>query len=181
VNPSGKLPVSFPKSAQDTLARNPEQYPGNSKEVHYSEGINVGYRWFETNEIKPLFPFGYGLSYTTFGYSKASVVALPGHKGVTVTFDVQNSGKVAGAEVAQVYVGFPPIADGNEPPRQLKGFAKVLLNPGTSKTLTVTLNPRAFSYWSVAKHDWMMAPGVYKIMIGASSEDIRLEATTEAP
>jgi beta-glucosidase len=173
--------VSFPKSSQDTLARTPEQYPGNSNEVHYSEGINVGYRWFEMNGIKPLFPFGYGLSYTTFSYAKPSVVALPGHKEVTVTFEVQNTGKVAGAEVAQVYVGFPSIGEGNEPPRQLKGFEKVNLEPGASKTITVTLNRRAFSYWSVAKHDWVIAPGSYKIMIGASSEDIRLEMTTEAP
>lgn len=181
VNPSGKLPVSFPKSAQDTLARDTEQYPGNGKEVHYSEGINVGYRWLETNGIKPLFPFGYGLSYTTFGYSKPSLTDLPGHKGVTVAFQVQNTGKVAGAEVAQVYVGFPNIEEGNEPPRQLKGFEKVYLEPGASKTVTITLNPRAFSYWSTAKHDWAVAPGPYKIMIGASSEDIRLEAVTKAP
>jgi len=181
VNPSGRLPVSFPKSSQDTLARTPEQYPGDGKEVHYSEGINVGYRWFETNGIKPLFPFGYGLSYTTFGYSNPSAVVLPGHKGVAVTFDVQNTGKVSGAEVAQVYVGFPSIEEGNEPPRQLKGFEKVNLEPGASKTITVTLNRRAFSYWSVAKHDWVIAPGSYKIMIGASSEDIRLEMNTEAP
>ncbi|HUV68030.1 MAG TPA: glycoside hydrolase family 3 C-terminal domain-containing protein [Terracidiphilus sp.] len=181
VNPSGKLPVSFPKSAEDTLARNPEQYPGNGKEVHYSEGIEVGYRWFQTNGIKPLFPFGYGLSYTTFGYSNPSVRALPGHKGVTVTFEIQNTGKVAGAEVAQVYLGFPPIEEGNEPPRQLKGFQKVFLEPGATKTVTITLNPRAFSYWSTAKHDWAIAPGSYKIMIGASSEDIRVETATEAP
>ena len=181
VNPSGRLPVSIPRSSQDTLARSPEQYPGNGKEVHYSEGINVGYRWFQTNGIKPLFPFGYGLSYTTFGYSKPSAVALPGHKGVTVTFEVQNTGKVGGAEVAQVYVGFPSIEEGNEPPRQLKGFEKVNLEPGATKIVTITLNPRAFSYWSVAKHDWVIEPGTYKIMIGASSEDIRLEAVTEAP
>jgi beta-glucosidase len=181
VNPSGKLPVSFPKSAEDTLARNPEQYPGNGREVHYTEGIEVGYRWFQTNGIKPLFPFGYGLSYTTFGYSKPSVTALPGHKGVKVTFEVENTGKVAGAEVAQVYVGFPPIEEGNEAPRQLKGFEKVFLEPGAKKAVTVTLGPRAFSYWSVEKHDWAVAPGSYKIMIGASSEDIRLEAATDAP
>ena len=180
VNPSGRLPVSIPKSSQDTLARSPEQYPGDGKEVHYSEGINVGYRWFQANGIKPLFPFGYGLSYTTFGYSKPSAVALPGHKGVTVTFEVQNTGKVGGAEMAQVYVGFPSIEEGNEPPRQLKGFEKVNLEPGAAKIVRITLNPRAFSYWSVAKHDWVIEPGTYKIMIGASSEDIRLEAVTEA-
>jgi len=181
VNPSGKLPVSFPKSSQDTLARDPELYPGNGKEVHYNEGINVGYRWFQSNGIKPLFPFGYGLSYTTFGYSKPSVTVLPGHKGVTVAFQVQNTGKLAGAEVAQVYLGFPSIEEGNEAPRQLKGFQKVYLEPGTFKTVQITLNPRAFSYWSTAKHDWVIAPGSYKVMIGASSEDIRLDATTVAP
>jgi beta-glucosidase len=98
-----------------------------------------------------------------------------------VTFELQNTVKVGCAEVAQVYVGFPSIEEGNEPPRQLKGFEKLNLEPGASKTVKVTLDRRAFSYWSVAKHDWVIAPGTYKIMIGASSEDIRLETTTEAP
>lgn len=181
VNPSGKLPISFPRSTQDTLARVPDAYPGNKIEVHYTEGINVGYRWFQANNIKPPFPFGYGLSYTTFAYSNPTVTTLPAHKGVAVSFQLRNTGKVAGAEVAQVYLGFPPIEDGNEPPSQLKGFQNVTLAPGETKTVHITLNPRAFSYWSTAKHDWVIAPGSYKIGIGASSEDIRLEAAHEAP
>jgi len=181
VNPSGKLPVSFPISAQDTLARDPESWPGTGKEVHYKEGINVGYRWYQANNIKPLFPFGFGLSYTTFAYSGLAVSPLPGGKGVAVSFQVQNTGKVAGAEVAQVYVGFPSIAEGDEAPRQLKGFEKVSLAPGESKTVHITLNPREFAYWSVDKHDWVTAPGAYKIMAGASSEDIRLEGSTQLP
>lgn len=178
VNPSGKLPISFPRTTEDTLARDPQAYPGNGKEVHYSEGIDVGYRWFQTKNVKPLFPFGYGLSYTTFAYSKPVVTTLPGHKGATVTFEIQNTGKVAGAEVAQVYVGFPPIAEGNEPPRQLKGFQKVVLKPGETKSVHIALTPRDFSYWSTAKHDWVIESGSYRIMIGASSEDIRLEGAT---
>ena len=181
VNPSGKLPVTFPVSAQDTLARDPAAYPGNGKEVTYKEGINVGYRWYQTNGIKPLFPFGYGLSYTTFSYSNLAVSALPGHKGTLVTFQVRNTGKVAGTEVAQVYLGFPQIEEGNEAPRQLKGFEKVSLAPGESKTVRISLNPRTFSYWSTTKHDWAVVPGEYKILVGASSEDIRLEGAQQAP
>jgi beta-glucosidase len=176
VNPSGKLPITFPASAEDTLARNPEQYPGNGVEVHYSEGIDVGYRWFQRNHIQPLFPFGYGLSYTTFAYSKPLITRLPNHEGVSVAFNLQNTGKLAGSEVAQVYVGFPPIEEGNEPPRQLKGFQKVALAAGESKTVHIVLDARAFSYWSTARHAWVMAPGDYEIMIAASSEDIRLQA-----
>ena len=181
VNPSGKLPVTFPAAAEDTLARNPEQYPGNGIEVHYSEGIEVGYRWFQSNKIKPLFPFGFGLSYTTFTYSKPMITSLPNRQGVDVAFDLRNTGKLSGAEVAQVYVGFPPLDEGNEPPRQLKGFQKVALAPGESKTIHLTLDSRAFSYWSTAKHAWLTASGDYKIMIGGSSEDIRLQASQKMP
>jgi beta-glucosidase len=175
VNPSGKLPITFPVSGQDTLARNAGQYPGNGKEVRYSEGINVGYRWFATNRIKPLYPFGYGLSYTTFEYSKPRLVSSEPKPEVTVSFEVKNTGKFAGAEIAQIYVGFPAITEGDEPPRQLKGFQKVNLLPGESRTLAIRLDARAFSYWSALKHEWLIVPGDYKIMIGASSEDIRQE------
>ena len=175
VNPSGKLPITFPVSGQDTLARNSDQYPGNGKEVRYSEGINVGYRWFATNSIKPLYPFGYGLSYTTFEYSKPRLVSSEHKPEVTVSFEVKNTGKFAGAEIAQIYVGFPAITEGDEPPRQLKGFQKVNLLPGESRTLAIRLDARAFSYWSALKHEWLIVPGDYKIMIGASSEDIRQE------
>jgi beta-glucosidase len=177
VNPSGKLPITFPVSGQDTLARNSDQYPGNGKEVHYSEGINVGYRWFATNGIKPLYPFGYGLSYTTFEYSKPRLVSSEHKPEATVSFEVKNTGKFAGAEIAQIYVGFPAITEGDEPPRQLKGFQKVNLLPGESRTLAIRLDARAFSYWSVLKHEWLVVPGDYKVMIGASSEDIRQESS----
>lgn len=180
VNPSGKLPVSFPATEADTLARDPEQYPGNGNEVHYSEGIFVGYRWYEHENIQPLFPFGYGLSYTTFAYSNPAVANDDKNGKVTLTFELKNTGKVAGAEVAQVYVGFPHIPEGNEPVRQLKGFRKVMLEPGEMKQVTIELGPRAFSYWSREKHDWQVAAGTYKIMIGSSSADIRLETTSDA-
>jgi beta-glucosidase len=108
---------------------------------------------------------------------------LPSASGqdVTVTFQLQNTGKVAGAEVAQVYLGFPSIDEGNEPPHQLKAFEKVYLQPGESRIVRIVLNPRAFSYWSIAKHGWVIAPGPYKIMIGASVEDIRLEVSKSVP
>ncbi len=122
VNPSGKLPLSFPRSVEDTLASNPEQYPGVNGTAHYSEGLEVGYRAYIAHNIPPLFPFGFGLSYTQFSFDGLKVSRRRGSANATVTFRVTNTGKRAGAEVAQLYLGFPAIAEGNEPPRQLKGF-----------------------------------------------------------
>lgn len=175
VNPSGKLPITFPKSVKDTLARDPAQYPGDGHTVHYSEGLEVGYRWFQSHKVEPLFPFGFGLSYTTFSYSGLTVAAGPvGTHTATVRFRVTNSGAVKGAEVAQVYLGFPHVAAGDEAPRQLKGFRKIMLAPGESREVTVPLDARAFSYWSVKDHDWRIEPGTYSIMAGSSSQDVPL-------
>jgi beta-glucosidase len=179
VNPSGKLPISFPASVNDTLARNPAQYPGDHIEVHYTEGLDVGYRWFQSNGINPLFPFGFGLSYTTFQYADLRVVRGSGSAYATATFRVTNTGKRAGAEVVQVYLGFPPIAEGNEALRQLKGFRKISLQPGESRVVSVPLDERSFSYWSVAAHSWKIPSGTFKVMVGSSSEDIRLQGTME--
>jgi beta-glucosidase len=179
VNPSGKLPISFPASAHDTLARNPEQYPGDHREVHYTEGLEVGYRWFQANALKPLFPFGFGLSYTEFKYSDLKVVHGSASGSSTVTVRVTNTGKRSGAEVVQLYLGFPPIPEGDEAGRQLKGFSKVALEPGESKLVSIALNARSFSYWSVAAHDWKVPSGVFQVMVGSSSEDIRLQGTIE--
>jgi beta-glucosidase len=176
VNPSGKLPLTFPKSVDDTLARNPEQYPGNGKTVHYSEGLEVGYRAFQANNIAPLFPFGFGLSYTTFAYSDLTIQPASAKHTVKVEFRITNTGSRAGAEVAQLYVTFPPIREGNEPPKQLKGFKKVMLSPGESKVVVLTLNPRAFSYWSENAHAWKIAPGDFQVQIGGSSADAPLSA-----
>jgi beta-glucosidase len=175
VNPSGKLPLTFPKSVKDTVARDPAEYPGNGHTVQYSEGLEVGYRWYQSHQVEPLFPFGFGLSYTRFSYSGLTVVAgRPGAHTATVRFHVTNIGKRQGAEVAQVYVGFPRIEAGEEAPRQLKGFRKIMLAPGESREVVVALDARAFSYWSIKDHDWRVQPGAYSIMAGPSSQEVPL-------
>ena len=177
-NPSGKLPITFPASVDQTPARDPSSYPGNGQEVHYTEGIEVGYRWYLSHNAQPLFPFGFGLSYTTFSFSNLKVVPGPaGSHAAAVHFRVANTGHRAGAEVAQVYVGFPNLAEGNEPPRQLKGFQKIYLAPGKSRNVTIYLNAGAFSYWSVKNHAWRIQPGDYSIQVGSSSEDLPLSAS----
>jgi len=176
VNPSGKLPLTFPRSAEDTLASNPDQYPGVNGVAHYSEGLGVGYRAYTAHHIPPLFPFGFGLSYTQFSFGGFKVSQQPGNAKATVSFQVQNTGKVAGAEVAQLYLGFPEIAEGNEPPLQLKGFQKVMLNPGERKTLELKLDTRAFSYWSEKARDWQVAKGEFEVMVGDSSANTPLKA-----
>jgi len=176
VNPSGKLPLSFPRSAEDTLASNPEQYPGVNGVAHYSEGLEVGYRGYTAHKITPLFPFGFGLSYTEFSFDGLKVSKQPGSDSATVSFKVTNTGKRAGAEVAEVYLGFPAIEEGSEPPVQLKGFSKVILNPGESKTVEVKLDARAFSYWSEKAHAWTVAPGEFQVMVGDSSANTPLKA-----
>jgi beta-glucosidase len=177
VNPSGKLPLTFPASLDQTLARNPAQYPGDGTTVHYAEGIEVGYRGYDEQHIHPLFPFGFGLSYTTFSYSGLTVHPGPGHDTAIARFTLTNTGTRAGAEVAQLYVGFPAIAEGNEPPRQLKAFRKVMLAPGESRMIELPLDARAFSYWSTTAHDWKLASGRFTIFVGGSSEDTPLHCT----
>jgi beta-glucosidase len=176
VNPSGKLPLTFPRSVDDTLVAHPDQYPGDGVTVHYSEGLDVGYRGYQAHGVTPLFPFGYGLSYTGFKFNDLKATMQPGRGHVIVSFRVTNTGKRAGAEVAQLYLGFPPIADGDEPPLQLKGFSKVMLKPGQSKIISLELDPRAFSFWSVTGHAWQIAPGTFHVRVGGSSEDTPLRA-----
>jgi beta-glucosidase len=177
VDPSGKLPITFPRSVDQTLASNPSQYPGVDGTAHYTEGIFVGYRGYTAHHATPLFPFGFGLSYTTFAFHHLTVTHTPGSESASVKFTVTNTGKVAGAEVAQLYLSFPPIAEGNEPPIQLKGFRRVMLNPGQSKTVELELHQHSFSYWSVASHAWKIAPGKFEIRVGDSSENTPLTAT----
>jgi beta-glucosidase len=176
VNPSGKLPLSFPRSVEDTLASSPEQYPGVNGVAHYNEGLEVGYRGYTAHNIPPLFPFGFGLSYTQFSFDGLKVSKQPGGANATVSFKVTNTGKRAGAEVAEVYLGFPAIDEGNEPPLQLKAFSRVMLNPGESKTVEVKLDARAFSYWSEKAHAWTVAPGEFQVMMGDSSASTPLKA-----
>ena len=181
VNPSGKLPLTFPKRLEDLPANTPEQYPGDNGVAHYSEGVFVGYRHFDQAKIEPLFPFGFGLSYTTFSYSGLKI-ASDAHspQRYTIEFDVANSGKVAGAEVAQLYLGLPST-DVPEPPLQLKGFSKVFLKPGGKATVRMSLDASSFSYWEVNHHGWRVLSGNCAVMIGASSRDIRLRGRIELP
>ena len=176
VNPSGKLPMTFPVSASDVPANTPAQYPGINDEAQYSEGVFVGYRYYDKNAITPLFSFGQGLSYTTFSYSNLSVTpsAASSTSNVSVSLDVTNTGSRAGAEVAQLYLGIPST-NVAEPPKQLNGFQKVMLQPGQSQHITFTLNPQALSYWNTSANNWAVPNGTFQVMVGSSSRDIRLQ------
>ncbi|MCU1624894.1 MAG: glycosyl hydrolase [Frankiales bacterium] len=166
VNPSGKLPYTFPKKIGDTPIRSAKQWPGVAGHSTYSEGLLVGYRWYDAQHITPLFPFGFGLSYTSYRYSHLRVA------GTTVSFDVTNTGKRAGAEVAQLYLSSPAAA--HEPPKQLKGYRKVLLQPGQTQTVSLSLDARAFQYWSETAHSWQTATGCYTVRVGGSSASLPL-------
>lgn len=181
VDPSGKLPITFPASLDQTLAKNPEQYPGMDGTVRYTEGLDVGYRGYMANHEAPLFPFGFGLSYTTFSFQGLTVKHAAGSHDATVSFKVTNTGKAAGAEVAQLYLGFPKIAEGNEPPIQLEGFRKITLNPGETKSVELKLGVPSFSYWSVKSHAWEVAPGEFQVMVGDSSANTPLKSTITMP
>jgi len=175
VNPSGKLPVTFPVSDSQVPASTPQQWPGVDGTAVYSEGLDVGYRWYDANSQTPLFPFGYGLSYTTFSFRHLTVSRRLTPTGqVKVAVDVTNTGGRTGAEVAQVYVGDP--ASAGEPPDQLKGFAKVTLSPGQTKRLTFNLNQRAFSIWDSAAQEWTTVDGQYQVLVGDSSRNLPLHA-----
>lgn len=185
VNPSGKLPVTFPKSEADlphpTLA-GMQYVPENEHhydhihfppfDVNYDEGLKVGYKWYEAEGKEPLFPFGFGLSYTTYTYSD---IAAAAGNGVTVTFRVTNTGQRAGAEVAQVYARLPESA--GEPFKRLIGWAKVALGAGEAKTVTVTAGPLYLSIFNVEKNAWELVPGEYKLYVGGSSADTPLSTT----
>ncbi|MGI5239733.1 glycoside hydrolase family 3 C-terminal domain-containing protein [Dactylosporangium sp. CA-139066] len=169
VNFSGKLPVTFPQRLSDGPVTTAAQWPGQNGQVQYSEALKVGYRWYDSQNIAPLFPFGHGLSYTTFGYANLAVGAPDTAGNVTVAFDVTNTGSRAGTEVAQVYVGQP--ASTGEPPKNLRGFSRVTLAAGQTQRVSVTLDARSFQYWNNA---WTTANGTHQIYVGSSSRDIRL-------
>jgi beta-glucosidase len=174
-NPSGKLTVTFPRSEVDVPAHMPEQYPGVNGTAKYTEGMSVGYRWYDSQKIEPLFPFGFGLSFTSFGLSHLQV-SKPDKEGhVTVSLEVANTGSVAGSEVVQIYVGAPATA--GEPPHQLKGFDKVRLEPQETRHVSVTLDARAFSSWDIAEKRWRLVPGRHHILVGGSSRDLPLQGT----
>ena len=181
VNPSGRLPVTFERRWEDNPVHDsyyPE--PGTNK-IIYKEGVFVGYRGYEHNGTKPLFPFGYGLSYTNFSYGNLAVTPANSTDGeVTVTFDVTNTGSRAGAEVAQVYVGArrAPLP---RPAKELKGFAKVALKPGETKRVSVVLDQRALSYYAVTVSQWRAEAGDYDILVGRSSAQIELRGQLTLP
>jgi beta-glucosidase len=171
-NPSGRLPISIERRWEDNAAHDSYYPKAGSKKVEYSEGIFIGYRHFDKSTTKPLFPFGYGLSYTTFAYKNLSI-SSPSPDQVGVTFDVTNNGARAGADVAEVFVGdrHAPVP---RPVKELKGFAKVSLNPGETKSVTVNLDRRAFSYYDVGKHAWTVAPGDFEVYVARSAAEIEL-------
>jgi beta-glucosidase len=179
VNPSGRLPVTFERRWQDNPASD-SYYPADgTNKVVYKERIFVGYRGYEKNGTKPRFPFGYGLSYTTFTYGKLSITqgvtkgGSPEYWWAEVSFDVTNTGERAGAEVAQVYVSdtHSKVA---RPPKELRGFAKIELKAGETKRVKVMLNQRALSYYDVSAKQWRAEPGDFEVLVGPSSAQIEL-------
>jgi beta-glucosidase len=195
VNPSGKLPLTFPRTEADlphpkhvdqpaidpnrpiTPLPNLPVVPGISTnqtpfDAVYDEGLKVGYKWYDAERKEPLFPFGFGLSYTTFAYSKLKTAS---DNGLTVTFTVKNTGRRAGEETAQVYLTLP--ASTNEPPRRLVGWTKTALGPGEEKNVTVKVEPRIVSVFSTDKNSWEVVAGEYKVWVGRSSRDLPLSAT----
>ena len=174
VNPSGKLPFTIAQATTDYPVNTTAQYPGVNNHAAYSEGMLIGYRHFDAHAVTPLFPFGHGLSYTTFNYANLSVTTTGGATptGVTVAFDVTNAGSRAGSEVTQLYLGYPSSA--GEPPKGLKTFQRVTLAAGQTQRVSMTLAPADWSYWETASHGWAVAGGTYSVMVGSSSRDIRL-------
>jgi len=184
VNPSGKLPCTFPRRLADSPAHasgDKRQYPGVDGVVHYTEGLLVGYRWFDAKAIEPLFPFGHGLSYTTFSYANLRIES-GGAKGAlaTVTCDITNTGRRAGAEVAQLYV-HDDDSSVPRPPQELKGFAKVALAPGETKTVSFPLAQRSFAFYATESKAWVAEAGTFTIKVGASSRDLRLSGSFKLP
>ena len=183
-NPSGKLPFTFPVTLGDSPAHAVGDYPGTRNgdvwDMEYKEGILVGYRWFDTKDIKPLFAFGHGLSYTDFTYGKAAADSrkISGDDTLTVSVEVRNTGKVTGKEVVQLYIsdlksGLP------RPEKELKGFRKVELAPGETRTVTFTISKDDLSFFDAEKHRWVAEPGRFKALIGSASDDIRTEVAFE--
>ncbi len=191
VNPGAKLPLTFPRSVADlphpTLIKPPAPVGGAGQEVkpedakaifsvHYDEGVKVGYKWYDAEKKPVLFPFGFGLSYTTYKYSGLKVTA---GKEPSVQFTVMNTGSRAGAEVAEVYVSLP--ASAQEPPKRLAGWSKVMLKPGESRQVSLTINPRELSIYDEATDAWKQLPGGYTFMVGGSSQDLPLQKQIDLP
>jgi beta-glucosidase len=180
VNPSGRLPVTFERRWEDNPTHDSYYPDGNTKRVVYKEGIFVGYRGYEHAGTKPLFPFGFGLSYSSFKYSNLSIKPVSGAAPAStagprfeVAFEVKNTATREGADVAQVYVGNSQ-AKVPRPMKELKGFVKVNLRPGETKKVSVILDSRALSYYDVNAKQWRANPGDFEVLVGRSSEQIEL-------
>ena len=196
--PSGRLPVTFPRREADLPAISPDRWPGLDAsgrpvsaatpsdvptKVAYSEGLDIGYRWFDARNMQPLFPFGYGLSYTTFDISQVEITpsAADGIQPIDVWLTVTNTGDRRGAEVPQVYVALPTAL--GEPPKRLVGFEKVWLNPGESRRVRIVIDPRAanhpLAHWLSDRQTWVTSSGNYNVLVGRSSRDILSQRTIE--
>ena len=178
INPSGKLSETFPARLEDTPAY--PDFPARDKEANYGEGIFIGYRYYDTRKITPLFPFGFGLSYTTFAYSDLQVnaPAIKDTEGVTVKVKVKNTGRVAGKEIVQLYI-HEQRSKVVRPEKELKAFAKIALEPGEEKIVQFDLSKRDFAFYDVSIHDWIVNPGKFDILVGGSSKDLPLKQTIE--
>jgi beta-glucosidase len=174
-DPAGRLAMTFPASPDQGPGTQPAQYPGVGNEVHYDEGIFVGYRYYDQFAQEPLFPFGYGLSYTSFSLDRLRVRPRDRGQRYTVSVRVRNTGVRAGAAVVQLYAGFPAAT--GEPPNQLKGFGKVFLKPRRAKRVKIALDQSSFASWSETANAWVVEPGTYTLRVGTSSRDLPLEAT----
>ena len=179
--PSGKLPITFPQKLADSPAHHsglPRNYPGDEeKDVHYDEGIYVGYRWFDEKEIAPLFPFGYGLGYSTFEFGDAHLNSETSDT-ITVNLEVENTGERTGAEVVQVYSHDIQSAV-ERPPKELVGFEKVVLNPGEKKSVPILIRTKDLMFYDVINHNWKLEPGEFELQIGNSSRNIHSRIMTE--
>ncbi len=174
--PGGRLPATFPLREEDEpTAGDPEKYPGVGERVTYKEGVLIGYRWFDAKRLAVAYPFGHGLTYSTFAFRDLRVA--PGDDA-TASVEVENTGARRATAVPQLYVGMPAPREGVEqPPWQLKGFERVTLEPGERRRVTMTLDERAFSYWDTPADGWRVARGCYRIAVGPSSRDLPLQAT----
>ena len=180
VNPSGKLPFTFPVKLEDNAAHALDAYDPEDLSVEYKEGIFVGYRWAEKEQIKPLFAFGHGLSYTDFGYgeAKAARTSMKENGTLSVSVDVTNTGDVAGKEVIQLYIG-DNEASVVRPVKELKGFRKIALEPGQKQTVTFEITPEMLKFFDADKHEWVLEKGKFTAFIGAASDDIRTQVEFE--
>ena len=174
VNPSGKLPFTFPVRLEDNGAHALGEHPGDHVNVRYNEGLFVGYRWTDKENLKPLFAFGHGLSYTTFEYGKPTIdkKEMTADGTVTVSVPVKNTGDREGKEVVQLYIS-DKKSSLPRPVKELKGFEKVTLAPGEEKVVSFTINSEALSYFDDKKHEWVAEPGKFEALVGASSADIK--------